>query len=93
MLLKRLTLPIREEFVSATFVPVWHAEKWEAEGALCTDQRIKCAVEQFVQSKPTEARGCRGDAVAASNDHHCVHYNGGHSQSTPFRLITEFAED
>lgn len=34
MLLKRLTLPIREEFVSATFVSVWHTEKWEAEGAL-----------------------------------------------------------
>lgn len=60
---------------------------------MCTDQRIKCAVEQFVQSKPTEARGCRGDAVAASTDHHCVHYNGGHSQSTSFRLITVFAED
>lgn len=46
-----------------------------------------------MQSKPTEAQGCRVMTVAASADHHCVHYNGGHSQSTPFRLITEFAED
>lgn len=60
---------------------------------MCTGQRIKCAIEQVVHLKPTEARGCRDDAVAASSNHHYVHCNGGHSQRIPFRLITEFAED